>query len=75
MGKSQSKEEVIIAQAGNSGGESTKVGSGNFSMGEVCSIIAIVLSLGVFIYLMVQWIMKRIQKKIRTEIRRSQELI
>lgn len=78
MGKTQSKEEVIIAQSGNSGGQTSTTSQENdkgVSRLEVfmwifCTIILAAL----FVYCCIR-IKKGIEKKIRREIRRSQELV
>lgn len=79
MGKNQSKdvkEEIIIAQAGNSGGSTTSQSQTNgVSLLEVIALlIATVVLLGILGYCFNK-IKKNIERKIRLEIRRSQELV
>lgn len=79
MGKNQSKEvkeEIIIAQAGNSGGSTTTQSQSNgVSRWEVAALlIATIIVLGVLFYCY-RKVKKNLEKKIRTEIRRSQEFV
>lgn len=74
MGSSQTKEEVIIAQAGNSGGNT--VGTGNGSLIKIAIEIAVMIIC--CIIMMVYCFgkcKKRLEKKIRAEITRSQEIV
>lgn len=69
MGTTKSKEEVIIAQAGNSGG----VSAGVTYVGGVMGMIALaILIIGIIVYI-VKIVSKRMVKKIRRNL--SQELI
>lgn len=74
MGSSQSKEEVIISQAGNSGSVTNGMFNG-VSLGQQILIIVlgglIVAIIMVFCWFQVK---KMLEKKIRREITRSQNL-
>ena len=80
MGKTVSKEEIVIAQAGNSGGATTGAENGKgknygYSLLEVCAIVGGMLSVvavGIWLWRRSR---KALERKIRMEIRRSQELM
>lgn len=78
MGKTWSKEEIVIAQAGNSGGQSLDAenkGHHGYSTTEVLAIVAFILAIAILLFLGYRKMKQLIEKKIRMEIRRSQELI
>lgn len=72
MGKSQSKEEIVIAQAGNSGGQTTSQG---VSLWEVVILLSVAIFVLIIIAYCYQQIKKNLTRKIRREIIRSQELV
>ena len=78
MGKTVSKEEIVIAQSGNSGGATTEAENGKnygYSLLEVCAIVSGMLSvvaIGIWFWRRSR---KALERKIRIEIRRSQELV
>lgn len=74
MGYNQSKEEkeVIISQAGNSGGTTSDVQFGLKYITEIVVIVFIVVVIGYFLWRRCE---KRMQKKMRREIIRSRDLI
>lgn len=76
MGSNSSKEEkeVIITQAGNSGGISTNI-QGKFSLVEICVFILVIFMVLVLGYFIWNYCKKRLEKKIRREVTRSQELM
>lgn len=72
MGGSQSKEEVIISQAGNSGGATAKMYGIGFSLMEIIGIVAagfIVVAVIVYLWYTAK---KSLKRTIRREIQRSQ---
>jgi hypothetical protein len=72
MGKTQSKEEVIIAQAGNSGGETNgQSGFTTKNIMEIVSMLLVLIIIGTYIY---EKCKKKLAKKINRQIRASQEL-
>lgn len=73
MGKNQSKEEIVIAQAGNSGGQTSDIDK--FTIKNWLEVAVVVLALGVIIAYLYGKCRKRIHKKIRDEIRASQQLV
>lgn len=74
MGKTQSKEEVIITQAGNSGGTTAEGNSGHgYSLLEVCGIVTAMLIVAAIIVWCCRRSKKALEKKIRLEVMRSQE--
>lgn len=84
MGSTQSKkEEVIIAQAGNSGGQSTDVQQSKtpttLEITGILSTLVLVLLLTALIYRCIRkTLRKRINKEVRriaTELSRSQEQV
>lgn len=78
MGGSESKEEVVIAQAGNSGGVSaTEEKAHSYTMMEIVGIVAICLFIAGFMMYIWKRVERALQKKIRREIVRtqSQELV
>jgi hypothetical protein len=74
MGTNQSKEEVIISQAGNSGSTSGGV-TKPLSVGEIMGIVAFCLDVVAIILFIAYRVKKSMEQKIRKEIRRGQELI
>lgn len=66
------REEVIIAQAGNSGGTSNNI---TFSISELMGIMAFVIVMILILLVIFRLCRKRLEKKIRAELRRSQEII
>lgn len=70
MGKNQSKEEIFIAQAGNSGEATIDFFLKNYM--EIIVRALVVLTLLVAFY---KYCKKRLEKKIRREISRNQELV
>ena len=80
MGTNQSKEtkeEIVIAQSGNSGGSTTSQQQEvtYVSLTEVVLLLVATVSfvaLGYYCYLKIR---RNLEKKIRQEIRRSQEII
>jgi hypothetical protein len=66
MGTNQSKEEVILAQAGNSGGTS-------ISTREACGIVVLVIAMLAIVAIGVSWCNKALKRRIRKEIARSME--
>lgn len=76
MGASKSKEEVIIAQAGNSGGQ-TNEGQVKSGVGikEVLEIILAILVLAAICMYFWNQCRKNLKKRIRRELARSQEQI
>lgn len=77
MGGSTSKEEkeVIIAQAGNSGGTSGAVNQVSFSLPEIGLFLFIIMVLAIIIYFVWRRCTKNVNKKISREIAKSRELI
>lgn len=75
MGLKESKEEVIIAQAGNSGGSTTsqEIQRG-VSLGEVVALIAVALVLAIVVAYCYLHGKKKLERKIRRGIIRSQEI-
>lgn len=71
MGQQQTKEEVIIAQAGNSGGVTTGEQKIQFSVYEILGLIAFVAVAIVVILFLCRKFKQMLEKKIRAEIRRS----
>lgn len=71
MGSSQSKEEVIISQAGNSGGQTNAL---QFGIKEVLEIIVVIVCMGVIVGCCYVKCRKWFEKKIRREIIKSQDL-
>lgn len=74
MGSTQTKEEVIISQAGNSGGTSNGT-SFAVSWKEAMGIVAFCAVIIIIVAYAVHKLKKHLEKKIQQEIRRSQELI
>lgn len=77
MEYNQSKEEkeVIITQAGNSGGTTTTTPGTTFTMWEIGVFLVgllLIIIIGRFVWIKCN---KRMEKKIRREITRSQELM
>lgn len=76
MGSTESKEEVIIAQAGNSGGATTDgTNFGSFSVAEILGIIAFIGVLLIVVAYCWGIYKKRLTNKIRKELRKSTEQI
>lgn len=72
MGGTQSKEEVIIAQAGNSGGQTNKTEF--FSLKTIIEITVIIIAVIITILYCYGRCKKGLLKKVRREIRASQDL-
>lgn len=70
MGSSQTKEEVIVA--GNSGGQTATLGT--WPAKNIIEIVVIILGVVVVLLYCYGKCRKRFEKKIRAEIRASQEL-
>lgn len=80
MGKTQSKEEIIIAQAGNSGGQTSTPSTHGFgSIQDITSIVIIgllAICFGWCVYKRVTKAMiQRIRAELREEIGRSREVV
>lgn len=78
MGENQSKEEIIIAQSGNSGGNTNKANqneSEGYTLPEILGIVAIVVVLLAGLIYLKNKLKKMIEKKIRKEITMSQEIV
>ena len=74
MGKTSSKEEVIIAQAGNSG--STAQGETNrLSIRDIIEITFGVIMIAAVIWVLYGKCKKKFEKKIRKELQRSMPTI
>lgn len=73
MGSSQSKEEVIIAQTGNSG--TTTTISLDWQIKDFLNVAFIILIIFFTIWKLIQCCKKKIEKKIRLEVVRSREQI
>ncbi len=79
MGKEYSKEEVIITQAGNSGGQTDTV-SGRpqwteLSAGGICGIIAICALVFIFAHFLYKKFRASLKSTIRAEVSKSMELL
>lgn len=76
MGARESKEEVIISQAGNSGGVSddAKASGRGCSLLEVIGIVSAFLIIVLLLYCGYRIIRKRLEIKIRREITKSRDL-
>lgn len=75
MGKNQSKEEIIIAQAGNSGGQTTTTSMGEWTFKEILCIGVLILAvLAIMAYMMARC-KKQLQQTIRREIALSRETV
>lgn len=76
MGYNQSKEnkEIIISQAGNSGGATSGLDKSftTWEIGYAVIIILILIFVGAYIW---RRCMKKLEKRIRLEVSRSQELV
>lgn len=72
MGSSQSKEEIIVA--GNSGGQTNSISLGTLSVKNVIEILVIMLAAVVIMLYCYGKCKKRFEKKIRAEIRASQDI-
>lgn len=74
MGYNQSKQEkeIIVSQAGNSGGVTSE--SEKFSTKEVVIMCGVMLAVAVIIYIIVKRCQKSLDRRIRREVSRSQEL-
>lgn len=75
MGSSQSKEEVIVA--GNSGGQSSQINGmfpAELTGKTIVEIVVLILAAIVILWYCYQRCKKRLEKKIREEIRASQEI-
>lgn len=75
MGSSQSKEEVIIAQAGNSGGVKNNVESSSWSIKEIAELVVLMMAIIVIFWFCVSRCKATIRKKIREEISKSREQV
>lgn len=76
MGAKQSKEEIIIAQAGNSGGVTNSVDSvGHLTLWQGIGLVFFGIVMVFVILYCYGCAKKRVESKIRREIRRSQELV
>lgn len=69
MGTGYSKDEVIITQAGNSGGVTT--GAGKFELSELIGVLIGGVFIGLVIMGIVWCICKLGKKKLRAEMRRQ----
>lgn len=74
MGSSQTKEELVIAQAGNTGSNAIESGSGLSSKIIIEMVASILGCITVIVYCFGKC-KKRLEKKIRAEITRSQEIV
>lgn len=79
MGGSTSKEEeVIITQAGNSGGISANANQNQatgYNLYEIVGIILICVIIGIIVMCIWKKIQKALEKKIRREIAKSRESV
>lgn len=76
MGSTQSKEEVIIAQAGNSGGITNKTASSpSWTVKEIAEIVVLIMAIIVIFWFCVIRCKAMLRKKIREEISRSREQV
>jgi len=76
MGKTQSKEEIIIAQAGNSGGATNEATQGTgWSTKDIMSVIVLVLASVVIGWYIVNRCRTYMMRKMRAEIARSREQV
>lgn len=74
MGAKNSKEEIIIAQAGNSGGQTTNAktdGQQMYNAAEILGIIAFVAVLMLIAFACCFCTKRKLEQKIRREISRS----
>lgn len=75
MGTNQfKKEEIVIAQSGNSGG-TTAAATGNFSGTTILEMVMLVLGVMIIGYFCYERCKANWEKKIRREIGRSQQLV
>lgn len=76
MGAKQSKEEIVIAQAGNSGGSTTSQenskGVSHLELAAVLIGALLIVGIAGYCYLQAR---KKFRATIRREIRKSQELV
>lgn len=75
MGTTQSKEEVIIAQAGNSGGQTNGVSFNAMGVKEIMEMVMIIICIIIILVYCHGKCKKQLEKKVRREIVRSQELV
>ncbi len=76
MGKTQSKEEVIIAQSGNSGGVTADGHNANgIAAMDILKLVSCTLLIVGLVWSCCRRSKKALELKIRREITRSQELI
>lgn len=73
MGNNQAKEEIIIAQAGNSGGTTATASVWNLT--DILVITIFILVLMVIIGFCIKKCKSALETKIRREINRSRELV
>lgn len=73
MGGKESKEEVIIAQAGNSGGQTNE--TNKFSAKTIVEIVFMILAVLIVLFYLYNKCKKHMTKKIQEQIRASQELV
>lgn len=72
MGGSESKEEVIISQAGNSGGATATKNDTGYSLMEIIGVVVagfIIVAIGAYLWCTAK---KSLKRNIRREIQRSQ---
>lgn len=73
MGAKNSKEEVIIAQAGNSGGQTNDTNI--FSAKTIVEIVFMIVAVLIVVLYLYSKCKKQLNKKIQAQIRASQELV
>lgn len=73
MGWNQSKEEVIIAQEGNS--NSSETNSTNWTYTEMLGVASFFLVVLLFTMYAIRLLKKRLERKIQQEVRRSQIIV
>jgi len=79
MGGSQSREEIIVAQAGNSGGisqsASQKQPTSELSVYEILGTVSFAVNLLFVVYFIYYVMKKKLEQKVYKEVRRSSENI
>ncbi|KAL1492232.1 hypothetical protein ABEB36_012714 [Hypothenemus hampei] len=79
MGASASKqEEIVIAQAGNSGGQTSQPPAAQSSTAMLLDLLGVATALGVVgigVYFIVQCCKRRMDKRIRKEVYKSRETL
>lgn len=74
MGAKESKEEVIIAQAGNSGGATNDVSQKQpLTAIETTGIVSTCLLVALIIYLTYRYLLRAFEKKIHKELSKSKD--